>query len=202
MAGQFVVTRGGRETFYTVEELQRLAAGGLLHPSDMVLHPRLGRWLPASEVPELERELAAAAELGRPPRPPARPPRRARSGSLLGAVLVAGALGLFGAAMIKERRPARGPTPLADGPAPPRPTTGMVVVTSNGTMLRVYRDEPGAPSSLPIVTGSRELQVELPANVDVWLRVEADGRPRARLHLRLQPGETRHIPIGLARFSN
>jgi len=69
MAGQFVVTRGGRDTFCTDEELRSLAKCGQLAPGDLVYHPTLGRWLYAREVEEV-RELVAAAELiGRPMEP-------------------------------------------------------------------------------------------------------------------------------------
>jgi hypothetical protein len=66
MAGQFVVTRGGRDAFCTEDDLRSLAARGLLAPGDLVYHPRLGRWLYAREVEEVRDELAAAASLGRP----------------------------------------------------------------------------------------------------------------------------------------
>jgi hypothetical protein len=194
MGARFVVTRGGREAFCTVEELQQQAAAGLLHPSDRVLHPVLG-WLPASEVPELERALATAAELGRPPRPPAPPARRPRPGSLFGALLVAGALGLLGAAMIKERRQPRGPTPLADGPPAPTATTGVLIVTSNAPVVRLYRDDRHTSSAL-LAEGTRP-QIELPADVELRLRVEADGYAPTTVAVRLRGGQTRTMPIGL-----
>ena len=69
MAGQFVVTRGGRDTFCTEDELKSQAKKGLLAPGDLVYHPTLGRWLYAREVEEV-RELVAAAEfLGQPAMP-------------------------------------------------------------------------------------------------------------------------------------
>jgi len=69
MAGQFVVTRGGRDTFCSEDELKGLAKKGQLLPGDLVYHPTLGRWLYAREVEEV-RELVAAAEfLGKPPMP-------------------------------------------------------------------------------------------------------------------------------------
>ncbi|HEX8953798.1 MAG TPA: DUF4190 domain-containing protein [Polyangia bacterium] len=69
MAGQFVVTRGGRDTFCSEDELKSQAKKGLLAPGDLVYHPTLGRWLYAREVEEV-RELVAAAEfLGKPPLP-------------------------------------------------------------------------------------------------------------------------------------
>ena len=69
MAGQFVVTRGGRDTFCDEDELKSLAKKGQLSPGDLVYHPTLGRWLYAREVEEV-RELVAAAEmLGKPPVP-------------------------------------------------------------------------------------------------------------------------------------
>ncbi len=66
MAGQFVVTRNGRESFLSEEELRRTAARGQLAPGDLVYHPLLGRWLYAKEVEEVRAEMAAAVELGRP----------------------------------------------------------------------------------------------------------------------------------------
>jgi hypothetical protein len=66
MAGQFVVTRNGRDSFCSEEELRRLAARGQLAPGDLVYHPVLGRWLYAREVEEVRGELAGAAQLGRP----------------------------------------------------------------------------------------------------------------------------------------
>jgi hypothetical protein len=66
MSGQFVVTRGGRDTFCSEDELKSLAKKGQLAPGDLVYHPTLGRWLYAREVEEV-RELVAAAEfLGKP----------------------------------------------------------------------------------------------------------------------------------------
>jgi hypothetical protein len=66
MSGQFVVTRGGRDTFCTEDELHALAKDGLLQPGDLVYHPTLGRWLYAREVEEVRADVAAALELGRP----------------------------------------------------------------------------------------------------------------------------------------
>ncbi len=66
MAGQFVVTRGGRDTFCTQDELTALAKKGQLLPSDLVYHPTLGRWLYAREVEEVRALVAAAQSLGRP----------------------------------------------------------------------------------------------------------------------------------------
>jgi hypothetical protein len=66
MAGQFVVTRGGRDSFCTEEELRRLATKGLLANGDLVYHPVLGRWLYAREVEEVRAELTGAQGLGRP----------------------------------------------------------------------------------------------------------------------------------------
>ena len=43
MAGQFVVTRGGRDTFCSEDELKSLAKKGQLQPGDLVYHPTLGR---------------------------------------------------------------------------------------------------------------------------------------------------------------
>jgi hypothetical protein len=69
MAGQFVVTRGGRDTFCSEDELKSLAKKGQLNPGDLVYHPTLGRWLYAREVEEVSALVAAAADLGRPPVP-------------------------------------------------------------------------------------------------------------------------------------
>jgi hypothetical protein len=69
MAGQFVVTRNGRDSFCTEDELRKRAASGLLAPGDLVYHPVLGRWLYAREVEEVRAELARAATLGRPVAP-------------------------------------------------------------------------------------------------------------------------------------
>jgi hypothetical protein len=68
MAGQFVVTRGGRDAFFREDELRSLAARGQLEAGDLVYHPVLGRWLYAREVEEVREQLAAAATLGRPRR--------------------------------------------------------------------------------------------------------------------------------------
>jgi hypothetical protein len=68
MAGQFVVTRGGRDAFCTEEDLRRLASKGQLDAGDLVYHPTLGRWLYAREVEEVREEMVAAATLGRPQR--------------------------------------------------------------------------------------------------------------------------------------
>jgi hypothetical protein len=64
--GEFVVTRGGRESFHDEESLRRLAAAGQLDPGDLVYHPMLGRWLYAREVEEVREELRRATALGRP----------------------------------------------------------------------------------------------------------------------------------------
>jgi hypothetical protein len=64
MAGQFVVTRGGRDTFCTEAELRAQAGAGLLQPGDLVYHPTLGRWLYAREVEEVRTDVLAARELG------------------------------------------------------------------------------------------------------------------------------------------
>lgn len=69
MAGQFVVTRGGRDTFCSEDELRSQAKRGLLSPGDLVYHPTLGRWLYAREVEEVRELVAAAETLGRPPAP-------------------------------------------------------------------------------------------------------------------------------------
>jgi hypothetical protein len=67
MAGQFVVTRGGRDTFCTEQELRRQAKIGRLQPGDLVYHPTLGRWLYAREVEEVRSDVALASTLGRAP---------------------------------------------------------------------------------------------------------------------------------------
>jgi hypothetical protein len=66
MAGQFVVTRGGRDTFCNEDELKSQAKKGLLQPGDLVYHPTLGRWLYAREVEEVKELVAAAEMLGKP----------------------------------------------------------------------------------------------------------------------------------------
>jgi hypothetical protein len=66
MTGQFVVTRGGRDSFCTEEELRGLAAKGQLAPGDLVYHPVLGRWLYAREVEEVREQVEASLVLGRP----------------------------------------------------------------------------------------------------------------------------------------
>jgi hypothetical protein len=69
MSGQFVVTRGGRDTFCDEGELKSMAKKGLLGPGDLVYHPVLGRWLYAREVEEVRALVAAAADLGKPVAP-------------------------------------------------------------------------------------------------------------------------------------
>ena len=69
MAGQFVVTRGGRDTFCDEDELKSLAKKGQLAAGDLVYHPTLGRWLYAREVEEVRELVAAAESLGKPPVP-------------------------------------------------------------------------------------------------------------------------------------
>jgi hypothetical protein len=66
MSGQFVVTRGGRDTFCSEDELKSMAKKGMLSPGDLVYHPTLGRWLYAREVEEVKAQVAAAVSLGRP----------------------------------------------------------------------------------------------------------------------------------------
>ncbi len=63
---EFVVTRGGRESFHDEASLKKLAAAGLLDPGDLVYHPLLGRWLYAREVEEVRAEMASRTALGRP----------------------------------------------------------------------------------------------------------------------------------------
>ena len=69
MAGQFVVTRGGRDTFCSQDELRGMAKRGLLLPGDLVYHPTLGRWLYAREVEEVRADVEAARRLGMPELP-------------------------------------------------------------------------------------------------------------------------------------
>lgn len=66
MAGQYVLTRNGRDTFVGESELRKMAASGLVQPGDLVYHPVLGRWLYARELEEIRDEMAKAATLGRP----------------------------------------------------------------------------------------------------------------------------------------
>jgi hypothetical protein len=66
MAGQFVVTRGGRDTFCSEDELKSSAKKGQLAPGDLVYHPTLGRWLYAREVEEVKDLVAASEFLGKP----------------------------------------------------------------------------------------------------------------------------------------
>src|SRR4051812_45708727 len=86
MAGQFIVTRNGRETFLSEEELRRTAARGQLSQGDLVYHPVLGRWLYAREVEEVRPEMAQATALGRPvsPLPAETPNGEAIAGFVLG----------------------------------------------------------------------------------------------------------------------
>jgi hypothetical protein len=66
MSGQFIVTRGGRESFHTEAELAALASRGQLGAGDLVYHPVLGRWLYAREVEEVRAPMTTALTLGRP----------------------------------------------------------------------------------------------------------------------------------------
>lgn len=66
MTGQFIVSRGGRERFYTEAELVALAGRGQLLAGDLVYHPVLGRWLYGREVEEVRRPMTEALTLGRP----------------------------------------------------------------------------------------------------------------------------------------
>src|SRR5438046_2882384 len=70
MAGRFVVTRNGRDTFLDGEQLKREAERGLIGVGDLVYHPVLGRWLYAREVEEIRAEMGQASVLGRPVPPP------------------------------------------------------------------------------------------------------------------------------------
>jgi hypothetical protein len=69
MAGQFIVTRGGRESFHTEAELIGLAGRGQLASGDLVYHPVLGRWLYAREVEEIRDPMTQALTLGQPTAP-------------------------------------------------------------------------------------------------------------------------------------
>lgn len=97
MAGQFVVTRGGRDTFCSAEELTALAKKGQLLPGDLVYHPTLGRWLYAREVEEVRALVAAAQSLGRPAAPLAVAPTNgeAIAGFILGILGHLPLLGFF-----------------------------------------------------------------------------------------------------------
>jgi hypothetical protein len=75
MAGQFVVTRGGRDNFCTEAELRAMAERGQLEAGDLVYHPVLGRWLYAREVEEVRaplQRMTALATLGGSPEAMAR----------------------------------------------------------------------------------------------------------------------------------
>lgn len=65
-SGRYMVTRGVRDIFLDEDELRQQARGGLLRAQDLVFHPRLGRWLYARDVAEVEVELRRGAALGRP----------------------------------------------------------------------------------------------------------------------------------------
>jgi hypothetical protein len=66
MAGQFIVTRGGRDSFCSEDELRKQASKGQLDTGDLVYHPVLGRWLYAREVEEIRDQMSSARALGRP----------------------------------------------------------------------------------------------------------------------------------------
>jgi hypothetical protein len=66
MSGRFLVSRGGRDSFHTEDELRHVARVGQLDIGDLVYHPVLGRWLYAREVEEVRGELSSAQALGRP----------------------------------------------------------------------------------------------------------------------------------------
>ena len=86
MSGQFVVTRGGRDTFCSEDELKSLAKKGQLAPGDLVYHPTLGRWLYAREVEEVKSLVLAAQSLGLPQAEATLPPSNsdAIAGFILG----------------------------------------------------------------------------------------------------------------------
>ena len=85
MAGQFVVTRNGRDTFCSEDELRREAARGLVSRGDLVYHPVLGRWLYAHEVEEIRAELVRASTLGKSVSAPI--PLDANSAAIAGFIL-------------------------------------------------------------------------------------------------------------------
>lgn len=95
MPGQFIVTRGGRESFHSEDELIGLAGRGQLTAGDLVYHPILGRWLYAREVEEVRESMEHALTLGRAvPTALAAPPNpEAVAGFILG---VLGHLPLIG----------------------------------------------------------------------------------------------------------
>jgi hypothetical protein len=66
---QFMVSRGGRDTFVDLAGLDALAREGQLLPADLVYHATLDRWLYAREMEELRDALFAASRFGQ--RPPA-----------------------------------------------------------------------------------------------------------------------------------
>jgi hypothetical protein len=95
MAGRFIVTRNGRDTFLSQEELQGEASRGLIGRGDLVYHPVLGRWLYAREVEEIREALEHASTLGLPA--PATVPPDANGDAIAGFILgVLGHLPLVG----------------------------------------------------------------------------------------------------------
>jgi hypothetical protein len=94
---EFVVTRGGRESFHDEASLKKLAASGLLLPGDLVYHPLLGRWLYAREVEEVRREMAESSALGQPVAPAIAPPPTGNPWAVAGFVCgILGMVPLFG----------------------------------------------------------------------------------------------------------
>lgn len=86
-----MISRGSRDIFVTQDELRRRARSGLLAPSDLVFHPRLGRWLYAHEVAEVAEELRRARQLGR-----AAPPENTVVVPVNGSAVAGLVLGLMG----------------------------------------------------------------------------------------------------------
>jgi hypothetical protein len=95
MAGQFLVSRGDRETFCSEDELRGMAARGQLQPGDLVYHPVLGRWLYAKEVEEVRQQIIDQRSLGQPEPEAPQPNAEAMLGFILG---VLGHLPLVGVA--------------------------------------------------------------------------------------------------------
>jgi hypothetical protein len=97
MAAQFIVTRNGRDSFCSEEELRKQAARGLIAAGDLVYHPVLGRWLYAREVEEIRTALQSAAALGRPvvAGPPLDMNGEAIAGFVLGMLGLLPLIGLF-----------------------------------------------------------------------------------------------------------
>jgi hypothetical protein len=72
-----------------------------------------------------------------------------------------------------------------------------VVVTTNALATRVFLDCDG-PSASPVAAGGTNLRVQVPADRDCKLRVEADGFQSVSLPIRLGAGEETGLPVLLA----